>query len=286
MNPHYEAIDKAIMYIESHLKESIDLTMLADHVGFSKFYFTRLFREITGMNPYDYYRARKVTEAIYYMERTSEKIIDVAFEYGFNSPEVFTRSCLSALGKTPSQIRKQYLDKRFVGIPMMNIKAIAQSHEQDKITPLESVLPSCLIRGTLFSSSQLISDFDFNNPAVTGLLGTSDLLYVLNWQSADNPSMFHHLVGIQIQPETLDFEKDFDESDHTIFKRIPEHLYLGFPMLRNSQPLANLQDFVYSHYLPNHPEIESASFNVQVIRFDREKQTQEGILYIPIMNDI
>lgn len=286
MNPHYEAVEKAIMYIEAHLKESIDLSILADHVGFSKFYFTRIFREITGMNPYDYLRARKVTEAIHYMEKTSEKIIDVAYEYGFNSPEVFTRSCLSALGKTPSQIRKQYLDKKFIGIPMMNIKVLEQIHDQDTIIPRESVLPTCLIRGTLYSSPQFISDFDFNNPVVTGLLGDSKLLYILNWQSADNPEMFHHLVGVQILPETLDLEKDFGESDHTLFKRIPEHLYLGFPMIHNSKPLSNLQDFIYTHYLPNHPEIDSTSFNVQVLRFDQNNDKYEGILYVPIGNKV
>lgn len=282
MNQHYDAIKKAVDYIEVHLKDTIDLGELAGHVGFSKFYFSRLFREITGMNPYDYYRARKVTEAIHYMERTSGKIIDVAFEFGFNSPEVFTRSCLSALGQSPSQIRKQYQEKVFEGIKKLNIDALVQLQAQETITPMEAILPACLIQGTLYSSSSFIDALDFNNPVLTSLMGTDDLLYVLNWQSSENPLVYHHLVGRQIKAEDIDFDHNFDLSKDIIIKQIPEYSYLGFPILKNAAELAHIKDYVYTYYIPDHPNIGTVPFNVQLIRFDDNKSAREGILYIPI----
>lgn len=287
MTPQYEAISKAIDYIEDHIKDTIDMRVLANHVGFSKFYFSRLFREITGMNPYDYYRGRKVTESIHYMEEHACKIIDVAFEFGFNSPEVFTRSCLSALGQSPSQIRKQLLDKSFVGIQPLDIQYLESFSDLFAIKPIEELLPSFILKGTLFSSSTLNASLDYTNPIILDLIDTTSTLYILNWQSQEKSDSYNHLVGTYISLEQLDKELNSDlETDlfkNTVFKKIPECLYLNFPLLKDGKELIHMKEYVYAHYLPNQFDLSTRSFNVEAIRFDSQRKPKEGVLYAPVV---
>jgi len=283
MNSQHVAISNAIDYIEKHLKETLDMSHLAEHVGFSKFHFSRLFREVTGMNPYDYFRGRKVTEAILYMEKHQCKIIDVAFEFGFNSPEVFTRSCLTALGQTPSQIRKQLVDHQFEGIRPLNIVQIEALSVFSHLQPTDEILPTFILKGSLFTSSNLTEPLDFSNPNILQLVDDTSMLYVLNWQSKEDPTLFHHLVGTYVSLESFDIENDTDIFTHSIFKKIPTCTYLGFPLFTLGKEITAMNNYIYTHYLPNQLEHSTRSFNVEAIRFDSQKQPKDGVLYVPIV---
>ncbi|MBD5104512.1 MAG: helix-turn-helix transcriptional regulator, partial [Ruminococcaceae bacterium] len=84
-------IQQALNYIEEHLKEEMDNTMLAQIAGYSEYHFLRIFRKNIGLTPADYIRKRRISEIVC---RIGEErpISDIAFEYGFNSKENFTRA--------------------------------------------------------------------------------------------------------------------------------------------------------------------------------------------------
>ncbi|NLX77170.1 MAG: AraC family transcriptional regulator [Clostridiaceae bacterium] len=86
-----EHIQKAIDFIEDNLKHDISLSECARAAGYSLYHFLRIFREVTGLTPADYIRKRRLTEIIKKMNG-SKNISDIAFEYGFNSKENFTRA--------------------------------------------------------------------------------------------------------------------------------------------------------------------------------------------------
>lgn len=87
-----EHIGRVVDYIEEHLKEELDNRLLADIAGYSEFHFLRLFRGCVGLTPADYVRKRRISEIVRRIGLDKRPICDIAFEYGFNSKENFTRA--------------------------------------------------------------------------------------------------------------------------------------------------------------------------------------------------
>jgi len=87
-----EHIARAVEYIEQNLTNDIDLAACAKACGYSKYYFLRVFKEVTGMTPADYIRKRRLSEIAKRICRGDEYISDIAFAYGFNSKENFIRA--------------------------------------------------------------------------------------------------------------------------------------------------------------------------------------------------
>lgn len=87
-----EHIARAVEYIEQNLTGDIDLAACAKACGYSKYYFLRVFKEVTGMTPADYIRKRRLSEIAKKIGRGEKYISETAFAYGFNSKENFTRA--------------------------------------------------------------------------------------------------------------------------------------------------------------------------------------------------
>jgi len=96
----------AIDYIETHLLDKIDNETVAKAVNISSFYFQKCFLVYTGYNVNEYIRFRKLYKAAVEIRSSDIKIIDVAFKYGYETPESFTKAFTRFHGYTPSQIRK------------------------------------------------------------------------------------------------------------------------------------------------------------------------------------
>ena len=95
---------QAINYIEENLKNQIALTDCARVSGYSDYHFIRVFKEATGLTPADYIRKRRLTEIIKHM-RQDIPVSEMAFEYGFNSKENFTRAFISEHHILPTEYK-------------------------------------------------------------------------------------------------------------------------------------------------------------------------------------
>ncbi len=98
-------IRRVIDYIEEHLKDELDNKLLAETAGYSEFHFLRLFREIVGLTPADYIRKRRISEIVRHIGSEKRPICDIAFEYGFNSKENFTRAFKKEHKILPTEFR-------------------------------------------------------------------------------------------------------------------------------------------------------------------------------------
>ena len=110
MHEWYRNIQLIVDEIDSCIKscsdEAITLHRLAQKLGYSEFYISRKFREISGMQLRDYLRYRKLAFALKEIRDTDSGILDIALNYGFSSHEAFTRAFKSAYGITPSEYRR------------------------------------------------------------------------------------------------------------------------------------------------------------------------------------
>lgn len=95
------AVQKMQFYIEDHLTEQITLNMLAKAAGYSPWHSDRVFKELTGRTPFEYIRAIRLSRAAVKLRNENIRVIDVAFDFVFDSHEGFTRAFSRQFGVTP-----------------------------------------------------------------------------------------------------------------------------------------------------------------------------------------
>ena len=98
-------IQNAVNYIEDHLTEELDYEIIAKESFSSSFHFQRVFSILCGCTLGEYIRSRRLTRAGMELTSGKEKVIDVAYRYGYDSPESFCKAFQKFHGITPSQAR-------------------------------------------------------------------------------------------------------------------------------------------------------------------------------------
>nr|MDD6335237.1 AraC family transcriptional regulator [bacterium] len=98
-------IQRALDYTEAHLTEEIDYAAVAKQACSSTFHFQRIFGMLCGFSLGDYIRMRRLSLAADELQRTNAKVIDIAFKYGYDTPESFSRAFTRFHGITPTEAR-------------------------------------------------------------------------------------------------------------------------------------------------------------------------------------
>lgn len=96
-------VGKIKKYVEEHLREPITAAELAKAVGYSRFHMARMFKNETGESPFEYIRRKRLLMSAFALRNEQKKIVDVAFDYMFDSQEGFTRAFSNAFGITPKK---------------------------------------------------------------------------------------------------------------------------------------------------------------------------------------
>lgn len=84
-------INDTLNYIEDHLYEDVTLDRLAEICICSKSHLSKMFLMTTGMGIMEYIRGRRLTKAVVDLKR-ERKVIDVALDCGYETPEAFTKA--------------------------------------------------------------------------------------------------------------------------------------------------------------------------------------------------
>ncbi|MDE6952558.1 MAG: AraC family transcriptional regulator [Erysipelotrichales bacterium] len=100
-----QSIQKAVEYMEEHLLEKISYEDVAKQLYMSNYHFHRLFSMITGITANEYMRNRKLSMAGQELVMSNKKVIDIAYKYGYESPESFAKAFTRFHGVTPSMAR-------------------------------------------------------------------------------------------------------------------------------------------------------------------------------------
>lgn len=100
-----EVMEKAIDYMKNNYNQDISLSDLAMRTFFSKNYFSKLFKEVTGLNVSDYIQKIRIDEACGLLMNTDMKVVDIALQVGFNDIKFFYEVFKRITGKTPGEYR-------------------------------------------------------------------------------------------------------------------------------------------------------------------------------------
>lgn len=98
-------IQNAINYVEAHITEELDYEEIAKQSFSSSFHFQRVFSILCGYTLGEYIRCRRLSLAGAELTAGKEKVIDIAYKYGYDAPESFAKAFQKFHGVTPSQAR-------------------------------------------------------------------------------------------------------------------------------------------------------------------------------------
>ena len=101
-----QKFDSVTNYIYEHCTEKITLEKTAAFAGFSKYYFSRIFKEHYQMSFPEYIASLRVAKAAELLENSSLSILEIAMRSGFSNLSSFNRAFKEVNHCTPSQFRK------------------------------------------------------------------------------------------------------------------------------------------------------------------------------------
>lgn len=120
-----EKLQIILDYVENHLQrkqEPIDLQEISRIAECSQGFFQKVFSYMNGISFSEYVRSRKLTLAGYDLKSTDKKVVDVSYQYGYDSPTSFTKAFQQFHGVTPKEARNKDIKLRVVPKMQISVK--------------------------------------------------------------------------------------------------------------------------------------------------------------------
>jgi AraC-like DNA-binding protein len=99
------AIEQSIATMWSRYNEPLSLDEIADTAILSKFYFSRVFRSMTGTSPGRFLSAIRLCNAKRLLLETPLSVTEIAYMVGYNSLGTFTSRFTRSVGDSPGRYR-------------------------------------------------------------------------------------------------------------------------------------------------------------------------------------
>ncbi|MEJ6950800.1 AraC family transcriptional regulator [Halanaerobiaceae bacterium ANBcell28] len=100
------AVQRMQNYINENIQNDISLHQLSQAAGYSPWHSGRIFKELLDKTPFEYIRELRLSKAALSLRDENPKVIDVAFDFVFDSHEGFTRAFSKQFGISPNKYKK------------------------------------------------------------------------------------------------------------------------------------------------------------------------------------
>ena len=129
----------AIDIVEGNLRAPLSLEEVSSQSKFSHWEFQRLFSAVATIPISRYQRLRRLSESLRLIKQSEMRIVDIAFEFQFNSSDAFTRAFRSHFGFTPSAWKNS--DKYICTQKLNRIARDDLEYYYDKIQRKPEIVP-------------------------------------------------------------------------------------------------------------------------------------------------
>jgi RpiB/LacA/LacB family sugar-phosphate isomerase len=109
-------LQRVFGYIRENLAKEVSVAELAQAVGMSQYYFSKLFKMSTGTTPHQYVMRQRVERAQSLLREGRTALANVAREVGFETQSHFTSVFRHLVGITPKRYREMYQPMPQVGM--------------------------------------------------------------------------------------------------------------------------------------------------------------------------
>ncbi|MEO6701530.1 MAG: helix-turn-helix transcriptional regulator [Jatrophihabitantaceae bacterium] len=100
-----DAVERVINTMWDQYHEPLSLEDMAGTAVFSRFYFSRIFRSVTGTSPGRFLTAVRLYKAKHLLLQTSASVTDISYQVGYNSPGTFSSRFTRSVGMSPARFR-------------------------------------------------------------------------------------------------------------------------------------------------------------------------------------
>lgn len=205
-------MQRAVDFINSNIKMELNLDDIARQAYMSKSYFFKIFRIITGYSVKEYLTIYRLHLAAQDLLTSNKKIIDIAFDYGFNSQQTFTKAFSKVYGKPPGNFRNSQT-------PLMSLKNLNLFF--DGGMTMDDIFKNVrIIEKEGFNVIGIEVKIDYNN---NGHRHIAEL-----WDKWVNQKVYEKIPNIKHFPKTMGITEDTKKEDTAIYRICMEVNNLDF----------------------------------------------------------
>ncbi len=102
---HLNDIQESIGYIKKNYSKQINLDDMAKNAAMSPSYFSKTFKAVTGVSPYNYLMTTRIEKALESLKSSNKTVMEIALECGFLSITSFNKAFKKSVGCIPTDIR-------------------------------------------------------------------------------------------------------------------------------------------------------------------------------------
>ncbi|MBS7008519.1 AraC family transcriptional regulator [Anaerostipes sp.] len=252
MENNLQVIGRMLDYIEEHLNdEELNLDMIAEQMGYSKYHLHRMFTFVVGISIHQYLQRRRLTEASRMLVFTEKTLMEIGLYAGYDTQRSFSRSFKSMYKCTPSSYRKQ---RNFMPVQLKyNI-------EKHKKIPGDMILNIKMAE----EDGMLLIGYDGSTKRGFGSIGRCWKLMHKHKYEIVNRSEMDFLIGVNDYAEYESSGPVFHyivAAQVTSLERIPAHMkaftlppgkYAVFSFRgKNEDSLQPAAEYIYEEWFPN-----------------------------------
>lgn len=100
-------IDQAKKYIQEHYTQDLSLEDVSKAVNISSYYFSKLFKDKTGVTFVEYLTKLRMEKAECMLQDPANSVRDICYAVGYQDPNYFSRIFKRYVGVTPSEYRQK-----------------------------------------------------------------------------------------------------------------------------------------------------------------------------------
>lgn len=246
------SISQAIRYIESHIKDELTIEDIAKQALISPYYFQKGFSMLCGFTVGEYIKKRRLTLAGSELVSTDKKIIDIAFDYGYDSPDSFTKAFIRFHGASPSAVRKgEAIIKSFAPMKIKLILTGGCTMDYKIVHKPEFTVVGV---SEVFKYDQADTEIPkfWTEFAQSGKYSIINSMYGISIDKEIGSNEFEYLIADHYDP-SQEIPSDF------VTRTIPEHTWAVFickGALTDTQSLPKIHQNIFSEWLPQNQDYE------------------------------
>lgn len=105
-------VQNIVSFLDQHYMEDLNLDLLEKKLHMSKYYLSKIFKEVTGVTIFDYLYQRRINQAkVLFLMEKERTATEVCYQVGFKHLAHFSRMFKARVGLTPEQFKRQMHEK-------------------------------------------------------------------------------------------------------------------------------------------------------------------------------
>lgn len=101
-------VQRLISFLEQHYMEPLNMEVLEEEMHISKYYLSKVFKEVTGVTIFNYLYQRRINQAkIEFLISPDKSVTEVCYSVGFKHPAHFSKIFKQLVGSTPEKYRRE-----------------------------------------------------------------------------------------------------------------------------------------------------------------------------------